>query len=204
MLKIRINGHRCTWPVVIGSLTFQRFLIDRGSDSNSLDKDGSIPLHLTSRYRHVDVARLLLERGSDVNALEVDKWTPLHLASYDGHLDIAKLLVGRGANMDSQNDNGGTPLKYAAWSGYLDNARFVAESGGAVSAQDNRGWTPFHTASEFGHLHESGPRREVPTRVWGRGRHSEQKRRDGVVLSIQHWQTRRRSFPNREWRRYIC
>lgn len=124
MLKIRINGHRCTWPVVIGSLTFQRFLIDRGSDSNSLDKDGSIPLHLTSRYRHVDVARLLLDRGSDVNALEVDKWTPLHLASYDGHLDIAKLLVGRGANMGSQNDNGGTPLKYAAWSGYLDNARF--------------------------------------------------------------------------------
>ena len=125
MLKIRINGHRCTWPVVMGSLTFQRFLIDRGSDLDFLDKDGSIPLHLASRSGHIDVARrLLLDRGSDVNALEVDKWTPLHLASYDGHLDIAKLLVGRGANMGSQIDNGGTPLKYAAWSGYLDNARF--------------------------------------------------------------------------------
>jgi ankyrin repeat protein len=45
---------------------------------NSRDKDGLIPLHMASRYGHVDVARLLLDRGSDVN---VEMFTPLHYAS---------------------------------------------------------------------------------------------------------------------------
>jgi ankyrin repeat protein len=86
-----LKTHRCTSPVIVDSLT-SRFLIDRGSDINSRNRESIIPLYWASRCGHVDIAQLLLDRGSDVNVRDSQSWTPLLSASRYGHVDVARLL----------------------------------------------------------------------------------------------------------------
>ena len=72
-----------------------RSLLKYGADARAQDKDGSTPLHLTSKP---GVARLLLEHGADATAQDKDGSTPSHVASDEGHEDVARLLLKQGSN----------------------------------------------------------------------------------------------------------
>jgi hypothetical protein len=79
---------------------------------NAPGDDGQIPLHLASKWWHVDFIRLLLEHGADVNSQDVDRCTPLHLAYVK--LDSARLLVEHGANLDLEDVKGRTVSQVAS------------------------------------------------------------------------------------------
>ena len=90
--------------------------------------DNTTPLHLASRYGHIEVARFLLERGADVSAQDKDGKTPLHLASTHSYRTLPQQLAGV--------------------------ARILLEHGANVTAQDNDRLTPFDLASQDERLAE--------------------------------------------------
>jgi len=127
--------------------------IEHPQDVNSPSfAEASTPLHLTSRYGHVDLARMLVERGADMSAQDKDGSTALHLASRYGHVDLARMLVERGADMSAQTEDGWTALHLATSHGHVDLARMLVELSADVSAQTEDGWTALHLASRNGHV----------------------------------------------------
>jgi len=127
--------------------------IEHPQDVNSQSfADRSMPLHLASRYGHVDLARMLVERGADVSAQKKDGSTALHLASRYGRVDLARMLVERGADVSAQNKDGLTALHLASRYGHVDLARMLIEHSTNMAPQKKDGLTALHLASHYGHV----------------------------------------------------
>ncbi len=67
---------------------------------NKRDGDKHTPLHLASRFGHVEVARWLLDNGADVNAKAYNDFTPL---LYTKHSEIVKLLLKYKADINAKS-----------------------------------------------------------------------------------------------------
>jgi ankyrin repeat protein len=85
---------------------------------NSTDGQGSSPLHIAIRRRHVEIARLLIEHGADVNATTRKGSTPLALAlggidPANDPLEFVSVLLANGADINIQGSQGRTPLEVA-------------------------------------------------------------------------------------------
>jgi ankyrin repeat protein len=61
-------------------------------------KNGSMLLHLASRWGHVQVTQFLLDHGADTTAQNKYGATPLHLALRAGDFEVARLFVDYGAD----------------------------------------------------------------------------------------------------------
>ena len=120
-------------------------------NSQSID-DGSSPLHLASRRRHIDIVRMLIDRGADVSAQNKFGSTALHLASRDGDIELARILIDRGADMSAQDKFRSTALHLACRDGHLDLGRMLIDCRADMSAQDKHGSTALHLASKNGHV----------------------------------------------------
>jgi len=145
------NSHLgATLPVV-------RYLLEKGADINSPDKDGLTPLHhLTQNLNKentegtVTLFRLLLEHGADVTAPDSQGWTPIHhLSRYlrkeneGGTVTLVRLLLKHGINVTGQTSEGWTPLHLLAIDlnkenekGTMALVRLLLEHGADVTAQD--------------------------------------------------------------------
>ena len=120
------------------------------SVSSRYPTDNATPLHLASKYGHVEAVRKLIECGADLTAQTNDRSTPLHLASQAGQVNVTRVLVEHGADLTAQNNHGSTPLHLALEWEQVDTARMLIERGADLAAQNNHGWTPLHLASQMG------------------------------------------------------
>jgi ankyrin repeat protein len=99
-------------------------LVERGAEVDSRDKFGWTPLHVASRYGHLEISRVLVDHGANVNARQENHWTPLYLSARNGHLGIVKVLFERGADVHALSGEGETPYQV---SGDRDVADFLRE-----------------------------------------------------------------------------
>jgi len=90
-----------------------RELLEQGADVNARDDIGRTPLHATTSWCFVDVARLLIEHGADVNAKDKEGRTPLHVAVLWRAVEIVKLLLEQGADVNAKDKEGRTPMDLA-------------------------------------------------------------------------------------------
>ena len=128
-------------------------LLQRGADTNILDKRGVGHLHRASQGGRLDIVRLLLEHNADIDLPDtVDGDTPLGWASDMGEMTISRLFLQRGAAVNSRNKLGASPLLGAARNGHLDIARLLIDSGAAADSRNNSGRTPLYVASQNGHV----------------------------------------------------
>ena len=140
-----------------GSSTMVEYLLGKGLDVNTRQKDGETPLYYALVHKQVALVNLLLNKGAMVDIKnEVDR-SPLYFFVTNCHENfstedrqIAELLIKRGADVNQKNcfDNSmagnQTALHSAALSGNLGFVEFLLEKGASINVRDNAGATPLH------------------------------------------------------------
>jgi ankyrin repeat protein len=141
------------FAALLGLHAIVEFLVNEHSqDVHSQDfVDSATPLHLASRWGHVEAVRMLLKLGADVTAQSKYGWTPLHLSSRRGDVEVTRMLLEHGADVSAQNNLGLTPLLLASRNGNVEVTRILLERGADLTAQEKDGSTSLHLASVRGH-----------------------------------------------------
>jgi uncharacterized protein len=118
-----------------------RLLLQKGSNANDADGDGSTALHWASYRNDVESVELLLRAGAKVNARTDLGVTPLWTASQNGSDAMVRRLLQAGADPDIALLSGETPLMVAARSGYAGVVEQLAAKGANLNARATRGQT---------------------------------------------------------------
>ena len=142
------RGSCLHWATFFGFYAIVKSLaIENPKDIRSRDfEDRSTPLHLASKWGHVEIARFLIEHGAATMAKDTHKWTPLHHAVEKENDDISRLLLENGANVKARDWAGRTPLHLAVRNQREDIAYLLLKHGAVTTAKDKNGWTPLHYA----------------------------------------------------------
>ncbi|MEE9543083.1 MAG: ankyrin repeat domain-containing protein [Thermodesulfobacteriota bacterium] len=127
------------------------FLVERGGDVNSKDKDGLTPVIMAARDGKIDTLRYLIEESGDVKLKTNTGVTALHYAAEHSFDGICKLLIAYGANVDAMDDKGNTVLMSAVAYGHKDIVILLLQNSVNIHAKDNSGTTPLMHASSNGH-----------------------------------------------------
>lgn len=128
-----------------------KLFIKEGADVNSLQPNGTNPIHLAADLGLNDCLKILLDsEGSDPNiriCIREKESTALHLAADEGNSECVKLLLAKGADAKLKNHRGFTALHLAARTSSFDCVRELLESGRAEpNAEDFDQRTPLHAA----------------------------------------------------------
>ena len=93
----------CLWPDLFETSTI---------DINAMDNLKRTPLHYTTAFDSIHVAKLFLEQKSlDINVKDQFEQTPLHCGALrDSSLLVSTLLVENGADLGLRDKWGDTPL----------------------------------------------------------------------------------------------
>ena len=93
-----------------------RFLLNQKAHIHVHDKNGDIPLHLSTARGQVEVAQLLIGNGADLNAQNDEGSAPLHRASEvasNGNPDVVRLFLDHSVDVEVCNINGKTAFEVA-------------------------------------------------------------------------------------------
>lgn len=145
----------------------------KGAKIERAGQEGRIPLHVTARFGHFDLAKMLLDKGANIEALCKDEWKALHVAARFGHVDLAKMLLDKRANKEATDRNGWSPLHLATslghvdlkganiktvdmdertplhWAARVDLTKTLLGQGANIEAADKTGLTPLHLAAQI-------------------------------------------------------
>jgi ankyrin repeat protein len=84
-----------------GNVTAIAFLLSRGANVNSVDRDNETPLHYAAQHDQANAAAYLIGKGANINARSFyENRTPLEAAVSQKRLEVARVLLEHGANAD--------------------------------------------------------------------------------------------------------
>ena len=135
--------------IIRGDSDYAIRLVQRGMDTNSVDKDGNTLLTQAVRRDMPEFFDFLLKRRARLNARNRNDETALSMAAFAGNLHYVKRLVEAGAEI---NFYGWSPLSYAAYNGHLAVADYLIKHGAEVNAKTSNGSTALFFAARFGHI----------------------------------------------------
>lgn len=126
-------------------------LMSRGAPFTA-DWLGTSPLHLASRYNHVDTCKVLLRAGiSKDSKTKVDR-TPLHFAVYQGNVEIVELLLSSKCEVDARDMLKMTALHWAVEKRHDKIVEMLLQHGADPNAESKFGKSPITIASEAGQV----------------------------------------------------
>jgi len=130
-----------------------RALLEKKTDANAPQADGTTALHWAAHWDDSEMARLLIRAGANVQAPNGDGATPLFLATENGSAAMIETLLKAGADVNAPVlPHGETALMMASRSGHVDAVRVLLDHGAQVNTQDTlRGTTALMWAAEQGH-----------------------------------------------------
>ena len=115
--------------------------IQKKTDVNAAEPDGTTALHWAAYRDDLESADLLLKAGAKANAANDLGATPLWNASQNGSVAMVKRLLDAGANPNLALLAGETPVMVAARSGYPEVVEVLLAKGGNPNAHGTRGQT---------------------------------------------------------------
>jgi ankyrin repeat protein len=143
---------------------------------NSVDEQGTNPVHIAATRNYPDVIKFCVSIGGDTDILDGNGSSPLHLASEKGHLEAVECLLNHSTFGKYQlNKQGKTSFTIAAENNHahlydilqlgdvmlraarVDDSRGIRTcltDGGNVNVnrKDQYGWTPLHRAAFKGRV----------------------------------------------------
>jgi ankyrin repeat protein len=128
-----------------------RALVDKHTDVNAADPDGTTALHWASYHDDVATADLLIKAGARVNAATDLGVTPLWNASLNGSEAMVKRLLQAGANPNAALPSGETSVMAAARGGYAAVVEQLIAKGADVNARGARQQTALMWAAAQKH-----------------------------------------------------
>ncbi|CAE7445844.1 ANKRD50 [Symbiodinium natans] len=136
-----------------GHVEVARFLVEAGTEVDSLDCTGIAALSCAASKGHAEMVRLLLAAGADKDLQDGCGMTALSHASLKGHVEVVCLLAQAGADTDLQDTAGMTALSLASMEGHTRIVEELLKAGADKDLQDHRfGTTALIHAAAQGHL----------------------------------------------------
>jgi ankyrin repeat protein len=127
--------------VKTGDAASVRALIQRKSDVNAAEVDGTTPLHWAVQAGDASTTDVLIRAGARVDAANRYGVTPLSLAARNGRHQLIDLLLKSGANVETAEatlPDGQTLLMLAARTGSVEAVKRLARAGSDVNATETR------------------------------------------------------------------
>jgi uncharacterized protein len=119
-----------------------RALIEKKSDVNAAQVDGTTALHWAVRADDLELTEMLLKAGAQPSAANQSGATPMLLSAMNGNAAILERLIQAGADPNAPlSQSGDTALMIAARTGKLDAVRALVDHGGEVNAKESWGGT---------------------------------------------------------------
>jgi len=118
-----------------------RSLLQKGTNVNLTEADGTTALHWASYRDDLEAVDLLIRAGAKVNAANELGATPLWAACQNGNEAIVKRLLAAGANPNLKLELGETPLMTAARGGYAAVVEQLLSKGAEINVRAARGQT---------------------------------------------------------------
>jgi ankyrin repeat protein len=118
-----------------------RSLIQKKTDVNAAEPDGTTALHWAAYRDDLESADLLLKAGAKANVANDLGATPLWNASQNGSAAMVKRLLDAGANPNAALLAGETPVMVASRSGYPEVVELLLGKGGNPNVHGARGQT---------------------------------------------------------------
>ena len=106
----------------------------------------SPPLHVASRFGHVNIAVYLNGQEARVNQEDGYQNLPLHIAIDCGHTNLASSLMELGSSLNQEDVNCCLPLHLAVSHGYAEIALSLIRHGASVNQNNVYGNLPLHLA----------------------------------------------------------
>jgi len=130
-----------------------RALLQKKTDVNAPQADGTTALHWAARWDDLELARTLVRAGANPRVANRGGATPMFLAALNGTAPMIGFLLDAGADPNAPVlSNGETALMMAARTGKLDAINLLIQRGAKVNATEKlRGTNALMWAAEQGH-----------------------------------------------------
>ncbi|OQE22364.1 hypothetical protein PENSTE_c010G10384 [Penicillium steckii] len=127
------------------------FLLEKGANTNILNRDGMTPLQLACQIDNCEAVSLLLERGTKPDPRSSNGETALHVAANAGNWVAFDLLVTGGADINVWDGEGESLLHIQAQkASTVSNAAHLLEKDANIEACNSKGYTPLQYAALSG------------------------------------------------------
>ncbi|MDA7676850.1 ankyrin repeat domain-containing protein, partial [bacterium] len=137
-----------------------KYLIDKGADVNSKNKDGLTPLMFAGNKGRGTNALLLIESGANLFAKTSKQATCAHYLSYCLMPELINILIDRGVDFNQKDNRGRIPLMWASSNLRNRNERLVKNDEikkaieilisqtEDINEKDHQGLTALHQAND--------------------------------------------------------
>ena len=129
-----------------------RVELDRDSNPNASDPDGTTVLHWAALNDDLETANVLIRAGADANTANRYGMTSLHVACTNGSPRMVDALLEAGADIDASLPAGETVVMTCARTGNVAALKVLVDHGANVNAAEQwRGQTALMWAAAQGH-----------------------------------------------------
>jgi len=134
------------------TLEVLKFLVLEGLEVNTIDAKENTPLHLATKWGHINNVKVLVDLGTDLTITTDKGQTFLHYAaeSTRDNSNVIKLFASKGLDVIEKvdDDDENTPLHLASIVGNINNVKTLVGLGADISAVNSKRQSCLHYAAK--------------------------------------------------------
>ena len=125
-------------------------LLEKGFDANSVNNEGSTPLHIASIHGYIDIVKTLVQHNATIDVVDANGCTPLMCACQRKQEEVALFLLSSGAKPTVKNADGVYPILEAIRKNLQNVVSAIIDAGYYTEFRDDKRNTPLIQAASAG------------------------------------------------------